>query len=63
MRVAVDRAACRGHGNCLVHAADYFDLGDDDVAVTLRDVVPDGDAERVTSAVDSCPMAALTIVA
>ncbi|CAN5222563.1 hypothetical protein BH11ACT7_BH11ACT7_03280 [soil metagenome] len=62
MHVEIDRVACRGHGNCLVNAADYFDLDDDDVVISLRDGVGIEDVTRISVAVDSCPVAALKVV-
>ena len=59
--VQVDRGLCEGYGNCVFQASDVFELGDDDVVVLLRGEVPDADRSRIEEAVESCPVAALSI--
>lgn len=61
MHLEVDRGACKGYGNCLVNAEDYIDLDDEDIAIPLRDQIDPADLLRVTSAAESCPVAALRI--
>jgi 3-phenylpropionate/trans-cinnamate dioxygenase ferredoxin reductase subunit len=58
----VDRGLCEGYGNCVFQAADVFDLGDDDIVTLLRSDVPPSDRTRIEEAVQSCPVAALSIV-
>lgn len=57
----VDRDLCEGYGNCVFQAADVFDLGDDDIVTLLRSDVPPSDRTRIEEAVQSCPVAALSI--
>ena len=57
----VDRELCEGYGNCVFQAEDVFDLGDDDIVVLRRPDVPAADRTRIEEAVESCPVAALSI--
>lgn len=61
LRVIVDRAKCRGYGNCLDAAPDAFDLDDDDIAVPLRASFPASDRAALERAVDRCPAHALSL--
>lgn len=60
MKVHVDMNLCQSHGECVAVAPDVFDLGDDDVLTWKEDVEDDRRAEMET-AVDACPMMAITI--
>ena len=62
-RLRVDRDLCEGYANCVFQAPDVFDLGDDDIVVVLvEDVLPAGRG-RIEEAVESCPVAALSLEA
>jgi ferredoxin len=60
LRVVVDREVCMGSGMCIVYAPGTFSHDDEAKAVAAD---PPGDEEAtVRSAVDACPMGALTLV-
>jgi len=60
LRVVVDREVCMGSGMCIVYAPGTFSHDDEAKAVAAD---PLGDDEAtVRSAVDACPMGALTLV-
>jgi len=61
MKVLVDMNLCQSHGECVVHAPDVFELGDDDVLRWVEDVSDDR-RDAVEAALDACPMTAITIV-
>jgi ferredoxin len=60
MKVHVDMNLCQSHGECVLHAPDVFELGDDDVLRWQEEV---GDERRaaVEDAVNACPMMAISI--
>ncbi|MCU1690925.1 MAG: subB3 [Frankiales bacterium] len=62
MHVTVDAEACEAYGQCVMRAPQVFDLGDEDLAVTLLDAHP---AEALTlpvqAAAAACPVAAITV--
>ncbi len=58
--VVVDREACMGSGLCLVYAPHSFAHDDEAKAVFQQ---PPGDSlDAVQSALEACPMGALTLV-
>ena len=57
----VDRDLCEGYANCVFQADDVFDLGDDNVVTLLRVEIPQSDRVRIEEAVESCPVAALSL--
>ncbi|MCW8379715.1 ferredoxin [Streptomyces justiciae] len=59
--VGADYAKCEGYANCIMAAPDVFDVDDLGVVVVLRDSVEDGERDRVTESVRSCPVSALTL--
>jgi ferredoxin len=61
VRIEVNRNLCDGNGVCTFEAPDYFDLGDDDELVVLREEVAGGDARQVEAAVAGCPKQALSL--
>lgn len=61
MKVRVDRGKCRGHAQCVLIAPEVFDLGDDDRAVVLVEIVPPGSQAAVEDAVLMCPEAAIEV--
>jgi len=60
MKVNVDMNLCQSHGECVLVAPDFFDLGDDDVLVWKEDV-PDERRAEIEEAVNVCPMLAISI--
>jgi ferredoxin len=59
VNVRVDRGKCRGHAQCVLIAPEVFDLGDDDRARVLTEVVPPEAEAAVEDAVLMCPEAAI----
>ena len=58
--IAIDRDLCMGSGQCVWYAPNTFDQDDETIAVVID---PGGDpAEKIQTAVDSCPARALSIV-
>jgi ferredoxin len=63
IRVSVDPAGCQRYGQCALEAPEVFALADHDpVARVLLDPVPVELVEQAETAVDLCPMQALTVV-
>lgn len=60
-KIKVDRDKCEGLGMCEAMASDYFELDDDDEMAVLQDDVPESDRQHVNSAVQACPVLALTL--
>jgi ferredoxin len=59
LRVLIDRDVCMGSGMCIVYAPGTFSHDDEAKAVAAD---PPGDDEAtVRSAVDACPMGALSL--
>ena len=58
--IRVDRNLCMGSGQCVWYAPNTFDQDDETIAVVVD---PAGDpAEKIHTAVASCPTQALSIV-
>jgi 3-phenylpropionate/trans-cinnamate dioxygenase ferredoxin reductase subunit len=55
VKVRVNRATCRGYGNCVLAAADVFELDDDGLVVLLEDDVDAERAKSVERAIYDCP--------
>jgi ferredoxin len=63
MRITVDRTKCVSLGICEGLAPDVFFLNDDgELEVDETGPVPEGERERVRSAVSGCPVNALSLV-
>ncbi|PHX75668.1 MAG: ferredoxin [Actinobacteria bacterium] len=60
MKVHVDMEKCQHYGQCVFEADDVFSLGDDGKLVYEVDV-DDSRRSDVESAVDVCPMQAITV--
>jgi ferredoxin len=59
--IRVDRNLCMGSGQCVWYAPNTFDQDDETIAIVID---PGGDpAEKIQTAVDSCPTQALSLVA
>ena len=54
--IRVDRNLCMGSGQCSWYAPNTFDQDDETIAVVIDP------AEKIQTAVDSCPTRALSIV-
>ena len=60
MKVAISADRCIGGGQCVVAAAEVFDLGEDDGIVILLDENPPAELdEKVREAAMLCPAAAI----
>ena len=60
MKVHVDMEKCQHYGQCVFEADDVFSLGDAGKLVYKADV-DDSRRSDVESAVDVCPMQAITV--
>jgi ferredoxin len=60
-RLSVDRARCEGHGMCEQVAPELIHLNDDAEPVFDLDDIPPAHRPVADAAVQSCPVAALTI--
>ena len=60
MKIHVDMEKCQHYGQCVFEADDVFSLGDDGKLVYKIDV-DDSRRSDVESAVDVCPMQAITV--
>jgi ferredoxin len=62
MKVIVDAEKCELHGECLMAAAEVFDILDDAESVTILDEEPDEHLRNsVEEAAMMCPVAAIRI--
>ncbi|WP_230686358.1 ferredoxin [Catellatospora vulcania] len=62
LRVAVDRDACCGSGNCVRTAPEVFDQDDADGLVVLRlPEPPESEYDTVREAAYNCPAAAIEV--
>jgi ferredoxin len=57
----VDRGLCEGYANCVFQAEDVFDLGEDNIVSLLKTEISEADRVRIEEAVESCPVAALSL--
>ncbi len=57
--IQIDRSLCSGFGSCADLAPSLFQVGDDGIAVVLREV---DDLAAAIDAADSCPMGAITVI-
>lgn len=57
--IQIDRSLCSGFGSCADAAPSLFRVGDDGIAVVLREV---DDLADAIDAADSCPMGAITVL-
>ncbi len=60
MKVAVDMSKCQHYGQCCYEAEDVFRLDDDGKLIYLTEV-DESRRAAVESAVDVCPMQAISI--
>ena len=62
MRIEVDRGRCEGLGMCEAMASDFFELDDDEVMHILEETPAESDRGHVNTAVQACPVLALSLV-
>ena len=62
LRVALDEAACTGHGRCYTLAPDVFDSDDQGHCVVKVAVVDSALLDQARTGVDNCPERALALV-
>jgi ferredoxin len=60
IRIEVDLDACQSYGQCVFEAEDIFQL-DDNGKLHYTKEVPDDRLDEVESAMDVCPMQAISI--
>jgi ferredoxin len=60
VKIHVDMEKCQHYGQCVFEAEDVFSLGDDGKLIYKVDV-DDSRRADVESAVDVCPMQAITV--
>ena len=60
MKVLVDMEKCQHYGQCVFEADDIFSLGEDG-KLSYRSEVDENRRSAVESAVDVCPMQAISI--
>ncbi|XVV17627.1 ferredoxin [Actinoplanes sp. CA-131856] len=64
MKVAVERDACIGAGNCAMTAPTVFDQDPEEaVVILLTDSPPESDRDLIQQAVDRCPAAVIRLLA
>ena len=61
MDVQVDPDLCEANGRCVLVAPEVFELDDDDI-LHITPPGPEADPERLSRAVASCPLNALSLV-
>ncbi len=61
MKPVVDQELCIGCGVCPSVAPSIFDMNDDGKAYPIVDEAPAGDEDVAEEAVESCPVAAITL--
>ncbi|MGV0724061.1 ferredoxin [Mycolicibacterium elephantis] len=60
MMVKVDLNRCHGHGLCLIHAPEIFDMNDEGRSYVKAACIDGELAEQVRRAVENCPEQALS---
>ncbi len=62
-RIKADLNVCQGFANCVMNAADLFDIDDNDTVVVLKEEITEEERAHAEQAVRSCPVNALTLEA
>ena len=60
-RIKADLSVCQGFANCVMNAADLFELDDDDMVVVLKEEITEDERAHAEQAVRSCPVNALSL--
>jgi len=63
LRIKADLNVCQGFANCVMNAADLFDIDENDVVVVLKEEISEEERAHAEQAVRSCPVTALTLEA
>jgi len=61
MHVIFDRVRCQGHGLCVIHAPDAFELAADGYCLPGERPVPPAFEAQARRAVAGCPERAITL--
>lgn len=62
MRAHVDHSLCQGYGNCVMEAPEVFELDEHGLSIVIKENIDDpGEQARVRTAVELCPMSAISI--
>ena len=61
MRVAVDFDVCASTGNCMQVCPEVFEVRTDGYLYILQEEPPEELREKVTTAAEMCPTAAITV--
>ncbi len=61
MKVRINEDACIGCGSCSAICPEVFDMGDDGIAIVIKDDILPEEEEKVIEARDSCPTGAIII--
>ena len=61
MRAFVDRDACRGCEACVGMCPEVFSMDDESISVPMEGEIAEDILESAKEAMDSCPVAAITI--
>jgi ferredoxin len=61
MRIIVDRTKCEGLGMCEAMAHEFFEVEDDGTMIVLVENPGEQHRRMLTSAVDACPVLALSL--
>jgi ferredoxin len=61
IRIEVNRATCKGYGNCLLAAESVFDLDDDGLVVLERPTPSEDELDDVRQAAYGCPTDSITV--
>lgn len=61
MRVFVDREKCMGCGVCESVCPEVFQMGEDNIAKVLQDLVPESSEDTAREAAQSCPEEAIVV--
>jgi ferredoxin len=62
LRIEVNRDACQGFANCVLHAEDLFELDEAGLVVVKQPLLPADRVEDARMAEYECPTEAISIV-
>ncbi len=61
MRAIVDKETCIGCGLCTSTCEEVFEMNDDNIAVAIKDEIPEEVEDTAIEARDGCPVDAISI--